>query len=58
MTHFVKVGRYNHMGDWVVTQIYGSAGTKAHAQKVADEYNRKHACSDAYVAPFREAHPQ
>lgn len=52
MTHFVCIGRYNHNGDWTVTQIYGSGGTLAHATAIAQEYNKKHDCDDAYVKPF------
>ncbi len=49
-TYHVRIGRYDHNGEWQVTQLYGSAGTRLHAQRVADEYNRKHRCNDAYVA--------
>lgn len=45
----VRIGRYDSNGEWLVTQIYGSAGSPAYAQRIADEYNRKHNCTDAYI---------
>ncbi len=46
----VRIGRYDSNGEWVITQIYGSSGNYTYAQKIADAYNRKYQCDDAYVA--------
>ena len=50
VSYCVKIGRYDNMGEWKVTQVYGSAGSRSNAENIARELNRKHGDDAAFVS--------